>query len=185
MTNAIKNTVSTIITSAQGAKVKTVSAQSSLTNPEVLTLAGESAKAYMGFVSASESLNAVIEKAHKAGLRLVDTRNTKANSAKAIEQTKLFKSAFIDTVKGAGKSDKTAQNYYELVAKGINTGKGITSTNPSMGKAKGKGKDKNPPAFLDVLAKVYNHADFETLSDIAQGEIEELLSEGGYITEEN
>ena len=63
----------------------------------------------------------------------------------------------------------------------MNSGKAIKTLNKSRNSGKDKvKKEKDPVDFASVLAKVYNHADFDSLSLSTQDEIKDLLLEAGY-----
>lgn len=179
-TNAIEKMVQT----SQGATVKTVSTKASLTELEIVELGTQAGSACLAIATASEQLNTVATNAHNGGLRLIDLREAKSKPEQA-KQTRLFKSAFEDAMTKAGKSKATIQNYYELVAKGINSGKPIKSTNPSMTKGKGKAKGKGGKAGGDVLAialKLYLHNDTSLkFSEEFIAELDDVLSEAGLI----
>jgi hypothetical protein len=172
-TNAIGSIVEQVTTSAQGAKVtkKTI-----ITNEQVMEMGTKIGGAFMGFLSASDSLEQVRQEIVKTGFKPIDLRTAKADPIGA-KQTEIFKSAFIDQVMSGGKSKRTATDYFELVAKGIRNNTEIKSTN-NRAKGKGKGKGKTADVLNQVIA-VYNNEQFDTLPESLQTEITEYLTEQG------
>lgn len=171
--NAIGAIVTQVTTSAQGAKVtkKTI-----ISNEQVLEMGSKIGSAFMGFLSASDSLEQVRIEIVKTGFKPIDLRQAKSDPTGA-KQTEIFKSAFIDSVMTGGKSKRTAQDYFEIVAKAIRNNTEIKSTN-SRGKTKGKGKGKGASA-LNKLISVYNAEDFDSFPESLQAEITEYLTEQG------
>ena len=175
-----KSNVLSVVTStitSQGAKVKTISEKSSLTMPEMLDLvhdAGLQVLAYKGAddtkVQALESINAKGLALHNGGTRLADGRSNDA-------QTKALKSAFIDSMGDLKPAYK--QNVYELFAKLVNSGKEIKDLNKSRNSKK-NGDSKPEVDFDIVVAKVYNHSDFDTLPESAQKILKDVLAKAGY-----
>jgi hypothetical protein len=177
--NAIVTLVETVKTTSQGATVKTTSSKPSLTAIETLNLvtasaiacaSGEKAKVALG--ESLEAFNKGATNLHNAGVRLLDGR-------KKDPSTMANRKAFLDQAEKSGLSPKTAQNYYELFFKVVNSGKAIKSFDFKTN-AKKSG-DKVEPALTDILAKLYNHSDFEGLSDELQNEVTELLTDAKYI----
>jgi hypothetical protein len=125
--------------------------------------------AYLGFATASESLNAVVQSVIKTGFKPIDLRKAKTNPDGA-KATKIFKQSFLDTL--AGKvSARTAGDYYELVAKAITSGKDITTTNPRKANAKGqksKGGQDDSSKMVSALLNVWK------LSDVASESLEKI-----------
>ena len=118
--------------------------------------------AYLGFATASESLNAIVESVIKTGFKPIDLRKAKSNPEGA-KATKIFKQSFLDTLNGKV-SARTAQDYFELVAKAITSGKGITTTNPRAKGGKGqksKGGQDDSAKMISALLNVWK------LSDVA------------------
>ena len=177
---ATKSNVLSVVTStitSQGAKVKTISEKSSLTMPEMLDLvhdAGVQVLAYKGAddtkVQALEVINAKGKALHNGGTRLADGRSNDA-------QTKALKSAFLDSMGDLKPAYK--QNVYELFAKLVNSGKEIKDLNKSRNSKK-NGDSKSEVDFDVVIAKVYNHSDYATLSKNTQNELKDILSKAGY-----
>ena len=177
--NAILTMVQSVKTTSQGATVKTTSTKPSLTAIETLNLitasavacaSGEKAKVALG-----ESLEAFNKNAinlNQAGVRLLDGR-------KKDPSTMANRKAFLDQAEKSGLSPKTAQNYYELFFKVVNSGKAIKSFDFKTN-AKKSG-DKVEQEFAKVLAGIYNHSEFETLSEETQAEITELLVSANYL----
>jgi hypothetical protein len=173
--NALSVVTSTI--TSQGAKVKTISEKSSLTMLEMIDLvveAGKQALSYKGAddlkAKALEIINAKGLALHNGGTRLADGRSNDA-------QTKALKSAFLDSMGDLKPAYK--QNVYELFAKLVNSGKAIKDLNKSRNSKK-NGEGKPEVDFDVVIAKVYNHSDFATLSKNAQNELKDILSKAGY-----
>lgn len=156
---------------------------SSLSNPEILNLGCDIAKARFGVVKASELYDDLAKKARDSGLRLVDTRKTKGVAPELIEQTKLFKEGFTDTLKAQGLSDKVAQNYYQELVPCINEGKAFSTNTSVTGKGKGgksnKGKGGNTDAqkMESALLNVWKLSDVapDALSTI-EGSIDNGMS---------
>lgn len=174
------NAIVKMVETSQGATVKTVSTKPSFTELEIVQLGSDLGNAYLGMATASESLNAIAKNAHEGGLRLVDLRKVKDDTAKP---TKLFKASFIDTLVANGKSARTAGDYYELVAKSVNSGKPVISTNPRATKSKGKGKGgKSGGDILAIALKLYLHTDSNLkFSESFIAELDDVLSEAGLL----
>lgn len=175
--NAIANMVEsvTVTETAQGAKVKTVSTKPSFTKLEIVGLGSDIAKAYIAVATSAETLNKVALNAHEGGLRLVDLRKNKGESGEA---TRTFKSAFTDEMAKAGLASRTIGDYYELVAKGINSGKPIITTNPR--KKSAKGGEQKEQAIDSILAKVNAHSGFGELPEELQSAIRDYLGVQGF-----
>lgn len=176
--NAMKNIVEsvTVTESAQGAKVKTVSTKPSFTKLEIVGLGVDLAKAYLAVATSAETLNKIALNAHNGGLRLVDLRKNKGESG---ESTRTFKSAFIDEMsKNSELSARTIGDYYEIVAKGVNSGKPIITTNPR--KKSAKGGDTKEQAIDSILAKVNAHSGFSELPEDLQSAIRDYLEVQGF-----
>ena len=177
--NSQSNVIASLVKTSQGASVKVVSAtKSSLTNAETLDLVHDYAKQVLAYkeagdkqIGALEALNAKGLALHNGGVRIADGRSK-------YKATAVIKSALIDSLGNLSKSYK--QDQWELFAKLVNSGKAIKTLNKSRNKSDKVKKEKEAPAFADVLAKVYNHADFDSLSLSTQDEIKDLLLEAGY-----
>lgn len=152
---------------------------SSLSNIELVELGASLASARFDVVTASEQYDTLAKSARESGLKLVDTRKTKGITAKAIEQTKVFKGGFIDTLVAKGLGAKTAQNYYQELVPCINEGK-VFSTNTSKqnnakggkggkGSQKGKGST-DTEKMVSALLNVWK------LSDVASDSIAKIES---------
>ena len=130
--------------------------------------------AYCAFTSASDALEAVRLEIVATGFKPIDLRTAKSNPEGA-KATKVFKQAFIDAVVASGKKPAVAQNYFEIVAKGLTSGKPITSTNPAMAKGNaqkskgGKGADDGAK-MTGALLNVWK------LSDVAGDALERIES---------
>ena len=127
--------IETIVKSSQGATVKTVSANPSLTSTEILDLVHDSAKQVIAYkqagdsqVSALETLNKKIACLHKGGVRFEDGR-------KNDPQTKSAKQALLDSLGDKSKSYK--QDIWELFFKAVNSGKALKTLNKSRNKSNG------------------------------------------------
>jgi hypothetical protein len=174
------NVIESIVKTAQGATVKTVSTKPSLTAVEMLNLITASAsacatgeKAKVEGESALKIFNTSAINLHNGGLRLLDGRKKDAQSL-------AHRKAFIDQCEKDGLAVKTAQNYYEMFFKTVNSGKELKTFHFQKDAKKSKG-EKNTPVepLANYLVAVYNHADFEkSFSVDAQNEIIEILKKG-------
>ena len=178
--NAIVSLVETVKTTSQGAKVKTTSAKPSLTAVETLNLITESAiacasgdKAKVALGESLAQFNKSAINLNQAGVRLLDGRKKDPSSM-------ANRKAFLDQCEKSGLAPKTAQNYYELFFKVVNSGKAIKSFDFKTN-AKKSGGDKAEVDIADILAKLYNHSGFEDLSDELQAEVTGLLTDAKYI----
>lgn len=177
--NAIVSLVETVKTTSQGATVKTTSSKPSITAVETLNLISASAiacasgdKAKVALGESLESFNKNAINLNQAGVRLLDGRKKDPSSM-------ANRKAFLDQCEKSGLAPKTAQNYYELFFKVVNTGKPVKSFDFKTN-AKKTG-DKVEQEFAKVLAGVYNHSSFESLSEDTQNEITELLVSANYL----
>lgn len=169
--------IETIVQSSQGAKVKTVSANPSLTSTEILDLIHDSAKQVIAYkqagdsqISALETLNKKITCLHNGGVRFEDGRS-------GDKATKAARTAFKDSLGDLSATYK--QDIWELFRSGVNSGKELKTLNKSRNKGK-KGGDKGEPEFDTVIAKVYNHSEFKTLSTATKKELKDILAKAGY-----
>ena len=179
-TNSIATLVQTVKTTSQGATVKTTSAKPSLTAVETLNLITDSAiacasgdKAKLEGAKALDDFNKSAINLNQAGVRLLDGRKKDPSS-------QANRKAFLDQCEKSGLAPKTAQNYYELFFKVVNSGKAIKSFDFKTN-AKKNGGDKAETALADVLAKFYNHSEFESAPDEVQEWVTELLTDAKYI----
>jgi hypothetical protein len=128
-----------------------------------------SASAMLGFISASEALEATRQAIVKTGFKPIDLRKAKTDPQGA-KATKIFKQSFLDTLSGKV-SAKTAGDYYELVADSIRKDKAITTTNPRKGNSQkskgGKGADDSAK-MIGALLNVWK------LSDVASESLEKI-----------
>jgi hypothetical protein len=184
------NVMQSIVNTSQGAKVKITSIKPSLSDSDITDLAVQAGKASVGvsdahslLASTSEVLNKVITNLKSGGFKVVDLRSKEKSTVEG-KQCALFKSAFIDAVVDAGKTQKTADIYYDAVALALKTGKPV-DLNPakkSGGAKKSGDADKTPVAIVELLAKIYNHPDYEkTLNDATQKDIEAVLVAKKYL----
>lgn len=176
-TSTQSKVIASLVTTSQGAKVKVVSDKPSLSGSEILDLVADSGKHIVSYKQAGdtmssclESLNKDIACLHNGGVRLQDGRSKD-------KQTLVIKTALMDSLGNLSKSYK--QDIWEMYFKAVNSGKPLKGLNKSRNSDKVK-KEKDPVDFASVLAKVYNHADFDSLSMTAQDEIKDLLLEAGY-----
>ena len=142
---------------------------------QIVEMGSNLGNAYLGFMSASESLNSIVQDVIKTGFKPVDLRKAKKDSIEA-KQTKMFKASFLDTM--AGKvAVRTAQDYYELVAKAITSGKDITSTNPRGKASKGNAQKSKGGAGSDDNAKMVSALlNVWKLSDVASESLTKIES---------
>lgn len=183
------NAIATMVKTSQGATVKVVSAKPSLSDSDITDLAVQAGKASVGvsdahalLASTSEVLNKVITNLKNGGFKIVDLRSKEKSTVEG-KQCALFKSAFIDAVVDAGKTEKTAGIYYDAVTLALKTGKDV-DLNPAKksGAKKSGDADKTPVAIIDLLAKLYNHPDYEkTLNSTSQKDIEAILLAKKYL----
>ena len=183
------NVMQSIVNTSQGAKVKITSTKPSLSDSDITDLAIQAgsasakvADAHSLLASTSEVLNKVITNLKSGGFKIVDLRSKEKSTVEG-KQCALFKSAFIDAVVDAGKTEKTAGIYYDAVALALKTGKPV-DLNPAKksGAKKSGDADKTQVAIVELLAKIYNHPDYEkTLNDAAQKNIEEVLVAKKYL----
>jgi hypothetical protein len=183
------NAIATMVKTSQGATVKVVSAKPSLSDSDITDLAIQAgsasakvADAHTLLASTSEVLNKVITNLKNGGFKIVDLRSKEKSTVEG-KQCALFKSAFIDAVVDAGKTEKTAGIYYDAVALALKTGKPV-DLNPAKksGAKKSGDADKTQVAIVELLAKIYNHPDYEkTLNDATQKNIEEVLVAKKYL----
>ena len=110
---------------------------------------------------------------HNGGVRLQDGRSKD-------KATSVIRSQFLDEIKTL--NSRTAQNYYQLFMKVVNSGKPVKSFNTESNKGKTKKGANTEPKSIDViLASLVNHPAFsKTLSKETQKEIQALLVEFDY-----
>lgn len=157
--NAIANIAKTLVNPKGKADKKPVAIPES----QLVEFGVSLGNAYLGMMTASESLNVIVQDVIKTGFKPIDLRKAKTNPEGA-KATKIFKQSFLDTL--AGKvSARTAQDYFELVSKAIVSGKDITTTNPRKGNAKGKaGKASGASDSAKMVSALLN---VWKLSDVA------------------
>jgi hypothetical protein len=175
--------IESIVTTSQGAKVKTQSTKASLTSLEILDLVTDSGSQVMAYKSAEstmasclENLNKDISNLHNGGVRFEDGRKKDPQTASA-------KAAFLDSL-GDSLSKTYKQDLWELFFKAVNTGKPLKTLNKSRNAGKGAKTQKTEGSILNILAKLYNHSAFEdTLSEEAQAEVIDILNREGFLEE--
>jgi uncharacterized protein YifE (UPF0438 family) len=175
--------IETIVTTSQGAKVKTQSTKASLTSLEILDLVTDSGSQVLAFKKAGDAqaksldaLNQKIQALHNGGVRFEDGRKKDPQTASA-------KSAFIDSL-GDDVSKTYKQDIWELFFKAVNSGKALKTLNKSRNKQDGAKGQKSESPIINILVKLYNHSDFETmLSDEVQAEIVDILNREGCLGE--
>jgi hypothetical protein len=181
-TSTQSKVIDSIIKTSSGATVKVQSTKPSLTSSETLDLIHNSAKfvvAYKassdGMSSALENLNKSIACLHNGGVRFEDGR-------KKDQATATAKAAFIDSLGSLSKNYK--QDIWELYFKAVNSGKALKTLNKSRNAGKGAKTEKVEGSIVNVLVKLYNHSEFESmLSEEVQEEILDILKREGCIEE--
>ena len=176
MKTANKNPIANMVDTLANPKGKTDKKPVAIPDIQIIEMASSVAEAYTGFMSASDSLNAVVQSIVKTGFKPVDLRKAKKDSIE-YKQTTQFKSTFIDTVMAKGITKRTAGDYYELVAKAIKGDKEITSTNPRSGKGKGKPASQKSTGGNDDNAKMVSALlNVWKLSDVATESLTKIES---------
>ena len=184
MNNAI-NTVVKTLTSAQGAKVKHTQLKSevekiSINDMEIMELVSNVTTSVLAGDNAINTIGTSIEQfnhnaiaLHNGGVRLQDGRSKD-------KATSVIRAQFLDEIKTL--NSRTAQNYYQLFMKVVNSGKPDKSFNTDSHKGKTKKGANTEPKSIDViLANLVNHPAFsKTLSKETQKEIQALLVEFDY-----
>ena len=170
--NSIANMAETLVKPKQTKPSKSPVVISDIQIVEMATNLGN---AYLGFISASESLNTIVQSVIKTGFKPVDLRKAKKESVE-FKQTKIFKASFLDTLTGKV-AVRTAQDYYELVAKAITGEKEITSTNPRSKASKGNAqKSKGDSGNDDNTKMVSALLNVWKLSDVATESLTKIES---------
>jgi len=154
-TNPIANMAETLVNNKPKANPKKDKTPAVIPESQLVEFGVSLGNAYLGMLTASESLNAIVQDVIKTGFKPIDLRKAKTDP-KGAKATKIFKQSFLDTLNGKV-SARTAQDYFELVSKAIVSGKDITTTNPRKGNSQkskgGKGVDdsvKMTSALLNV-----------------------------------
>lgn len=148
---------------------------SSLSNIELVELGASLASARFDVVTASEQYDTLAKSARESGLKLVDTRKTKGVAPEHVEQTKLFKGGFIDTLVAKGLGAKTAQNYYQELVPCINEGKVFSTNTSKQNSAKGS-KGQKGKGSTDTEKMVSALLNVWKLSDVASDSIAKIES---------
>jgi len=176
MKTANKTPIANMVDTLANPKGKTDKKPVAIPDIQIIEMASSVAEAYTGFMSASDSLNAVVQSIVKTGFKPVDLRKAKKDSIE-YKQTTQFKSTFIDTVMAKGITKRTAGDYYELVVKAIKGDKEITSTNPRSGKGKGKPASQKSTGGNDDNAKMVSALlNVWKLSDVATESLPKIES---------
>ena len=182
MTKATKNNViATIVSTAQGATVKTVSAPSSFTNDEVLGFIDTVSNNLIALKGAedtvahsTEELTKLAKQMHEGGFRCVDLRGSDKNSAQG-KQTQLFKSGLIDSLKAGGLTASYSQKLYEDFSKSVNSGKPFKkNTARAEGKKAGQKKGSQGKKTANALDKALALYDTNCEKYFSQEFIDEL-----------
>ena len=184
MNNAINTVVKTLV-SSQGAKVKHTQLKSevekvSINDMEIMGLVSNVTTSVLNGDNAINTIGTSIEQfnhnaiaLHNGGVRLQDGRSKD-------KATNVIRSQFLDEIKTL--NSRTAQNYYQLFMKVVNSGKPVKSFNTESNKGKTKKGANTEPKSIDViLANLVNHPAFsKTLSKESQNEIKAFLVEFDY-----
>lgn len=185
-------TKTTTTTTSTGA---TVTKKSVITMLDLIGFATEAGKSALAVTSTEASIKTAFEARTKAlagfntsalsiknsGVVLVDGRK---KAGKDAEQTLALKSAFMDSL--GTLAEDTKQAYYEIFRKVVNTGEKTKGMNKSKDGKRGskvskKTEEKSEGLFANVLAMVYNHSEFESLSEATQNEIKAILVAEEYL----
>ena len=184
MNNAINTVVKTLV-SSQGAKVKHTQLKSevekiSINDMEIMGLVSNVTKSVLSGDNAINTIGTSIEQfnhnaiaLHNGGVRLQDGRSKD-------KATSVIRAQFLDEIKTL--NSRTAQNYYQLFMKVVNSGKPIKSFNTDSNKGKTKkGANTEPQDITEIIAKLFNHAKFgKTFSIDIQLELKAILEKSGY-----
>jgi len=179
MTTSTKTTVTTTST---GAKVKQTSVVTLLDIIGFATEAGASAltigKQDSMIESAIELKKKALENFNAKALSIKASSYVLADGRKQDANTKAIKQAFLDSL--GELADTTKQAYYEIFRKVVNTGEKAKGMNKSKDGRKGNKADKAQGEkaevlFANVLVALYNHSEFESLSEATQAEIKAIL----------
>ena len=186
-TPAQSTVIASLVKTSQGA---TVTKKTVVTLLDIVGFATEAGKASVT-VNQQDAILLSVEEAKKKALA---TFNDKALSIKASgyvladgrkqdANTKTIRQAFLDSL-GDLASD-TKQAYYEIFRKVVNSGtkaKGFNKSEGKRGSKVSKKTEEKPEAlFANVLASLYNHSEFESLSEATQAEIKSILVAEEYL----
>jgi len=176
------NVIASLVKTSQGATVKQSTVVTLL---DIMGLAGEAGQASLSVGKQDSLIESAIELKKKA----LEVFNAKALSIKSAgftledgrkqdKNTLAIKTAFIDSLGDLAKDTKQA--YYEIFRKVVNSGKKANSMNKTEGGRKDKKADKATgekaeTLFANVLVALYNHSEFDTLSESTQNEIIAIL----------
>ena len=174
--------IESIVTTSQGAKVKQVTV---LTLLDIMGLAGDAGASAL-LIGKDDAL---LESTYESKKTNLATFNAKALSIKTAgftladgrkqdKNTLAIKTAFIDSL--GSLADATKQAYYEIFRKVVNSGEKTKGMNKSKDGRKGSKADKAKGEkaevlFTNVLVALYNHSEFESLSESTQNEIVAIL----------
>ena len=182
--------IASLVTTAKTSQGATVTKKTVVTLLDIVGFATEAGKASVT-VNQQEAILMSVEEAKKKAL---ENFNANALSIKASgyiladgrkqdANTKTIRQAFLDSL--GDLKDTTKQAYYEIFRKVVNTGtkaKGFNKTEGKRGnKVSKKTEEKAEGLFANVLAMVYNHSEFESLSEATQAEIKSILVAEEYL----
>lgn len=182
--------IASLVTTAKTSQGATVTKKTVVTLLDIVGFATEAGKASVT-VSQQDAILLSVEEAKKKALEVF---NAKALSIKASgyiladgrkqdANTKTIRQAFLDSL--GDLATDTKQAYYEIFRKVVNTGEKAKGFNKSEGKRGSKVSKKTegkPEAlFANVLASLYNHSEFESLSEATQAEIKSILVAEEYL----
>ena len=176
------NVIASLVKTSQGATVKQSTVVTLL---DIMGLAGEAGLASLSVGKQDSLIESAIELKKKA----LEVFNAKALSIKGAgftledgrkqdKNTLAIKTAFIDSLGDLAKDTKQA--YYEIFRKVVNSGEKAKGMNKSKDGRKDKKADKATgekaeTLFANVLVALYNHSEFDTLSESTQNEIIAIL----------
>lgn len=181
------NVIASLVKTSQGA---TVTKKTVVTLLDVVGFATEAGKASLA-VSQQDAILMSVEEAKKKALEVFNAQALSikasgyalADGRKQDANTKTIRQAFLDSL--GDLADTTKQAYYEIFRKVVNTGtkaKGFNKTDGKRGsKVSKKSESKPEGSFANALASLYNHSEFESLSEATQAEIKAILVAEEYL----
>lgn len=181
------NVIASLVKTSQGATVTKKTVVTLLDVVGFATEAGSSALAVGKqdsiLESAIEAKKTALENFNAKALSIKASGYTLADGRKQDANTKTIKQAFLDSL--GDLADTTKQAYYEIFRKVVNSGtkaKGMNKTDGKRGnKVSKKTESKGEGSFANVLASLYNHSEFESLSEATQNEIKAILVAEEYL----